>query len=62
MLFLILFTIVSYSAHEGTAEYAECSAINFNMKACQRAKNLYSTGKFLCKVQGKKFAGSSDCK
>jgi hypothetical protein len=62
MLFLILFTIISYGAHEGTAEYKECMEINFDMRACQRAKNLYNTGKALCSIQGKGFNGNSDCK
>lgn len=62
MLFLILFSIVSYKAHEGTVTYKECSEINFEMKACESAKNLYDSGKFLCKVQGKDFNGTSDCK
>lgn len=61
-LFLLFFGALIFKGHEGTVTYKECQAINFEMKACKNAKDMYDTGKALCAVQGKGFSGESSCK
>lgn len=63
MIFMLVFSFLTYSAYDGTKSYKECMDINFNMPtACNEAKSMYDIGKKLCSVQGKPFDGSSDCK
>lgn len=62
MFFLVIFTFLVTSAHNGTRNYDECLKENFAHSACWEAKQLYKAGKFGCNLNGKGFDGSSSCK
>jgi hypothetical protein len=63
MIALLIFSFVTFSAHNGTKSYQECIESDFKMKnACADAKKLYDAGKSLCSIQGKGFEGNSSCK
>lgn len=61
MLLAVLFGLLVGKAHDGSYSYKECMAQKFEPKACWNSEQLYKAGKYLCKVQGKGFDGSSDC-
>jgi len=48
-MFLILFTFLVTSAHNGTRNYEECKASNFAPNSCWESKQLEKAGNFLKK-------------
>lgn len=61
MLFLVVWTFLITSAHNGTRNYKVCLLENFKSSACWEAKQLYKAGKYGCEEVNKKYYNGTEC-